>query len=89
MNSDKNKQNRQYYLDNRDKILEKKRKKFNCECGGRYTYNHKAKHLNSKKHQNYINKNNKLLTEEEIIIKLSQIIIKSMKEDNNNEEEDY
>ena len=56
MNSDKNKQ---YYLDNRDKILKKKGQKFDCECGGRYTYSHKAEHLNSKKHKNYIdNKDN-------------------------------
>ena len=62
-------QQRQKYIKNKCKIIEyqKKRyeenieeykelrnKKFNCECGGKYTYANKQKHMTSKKHQEYI-----------------------------------
>lgn len=43
------------YEKNKDKINEKKREKFNCECGSSYTYNHKSEHMKTKKHLNYIN----------------------------------
>ena len=39
------------YNNNKDKLKEK----FNCECGGRYTRHHKARHIKSRKHQDYIN----------------------------------
>jgi group I intron endonuclease len=42
--------NKKYYKENQDKLKEK----INCECGGRYTRPHKAKHFKSKKHQHYI-----------------------------------
>ena len=32
--------------------------KVECECGGKYTLSHKAQHLKSKKHQNFILNNN-------------------------------
>lgn len=32
--------------------------KFNCECGGKYTYNHKLEHFRSLKHQKYLTNNN-------------------------------
>jgi hypothetical protein len=55
----------EYYQDNReDKLLkaseyyEKNKaelnQKFNCECGGTYTYQHKSKHCKSKLHQKYL-----------------------------------
>jgi len=37
---------RQYFLAHRDKTT--------CECGGRYTYDHKARHFKSQKHRNFI-----------------------------------
>ena len=30
------------------------KEKFNCECGGKYTYNNKSRHLKTKMHQEYI-----------------------------------
>ena len=40
-------------------ILEKQREKFKCDCGGKYTKSNKTKHLNSKKHKDYIESLNK------------------------------
>ena len=38
-----------------DKIYQERRKrKFNCVCGGKYTLGHKARHKRSKIHQKYI-----------------------------------
>ena len=37
---------RQYFLAHRDKL--------NCNCGGVYTYDHKARHFKSQKHINFI-----------------------------------
>ena len=31
--------------------------KVDCECGGKYTLSHKAEHMKSKKHQNFLNNN--------------------------------
>ena len=31
--------------------------KVDCECGGKYTLNHKAQHFKSQRHQNYLNNN--------------------------------
>ena len=41
--------------------------KVECECGGKYTLSHKAEHLKSKKHKNFLNNNidNVWLQEEE------------------------
>ena len=58
----------EYYKKNKDKILEYKKEydeknknklnqKFICFCGGYYTHNHKATHLKTKKHQQYIKDN--------------------------------
>tara|TARA_R110001606_G_scaffold296520_1_gene444317 strand:+ start:206 stop:652 length:447 start_codon:yes stop_codon:yes gene_type:complete len=45
----------QYYIDNREQQLEYKKQTHICECGATYTQSHKARHIKSKKHQNYIN----------------------------------
>ena len=45
---------KQHYLDNREDILERKNKKFKCECGGRYTKNNKSAHLKSQIHKQYL-----------------------------------
>ena len=50
---------KEYYQASKEYWAERRREreneKFNCDCGGRYTRGHKAQHLRSKKHQNYIN----------------------------------
>ena len=43
-----------YRENNKDKIKEQKGANFNCECGGKYTNTHKARHLKTKKHLEYI-----------------------------------
>ena len=45
----------EYYEVNRHIINEKKREPFLCECGSWYTLTHKARHLKTKKHLNFIN----------------------------------
>jgi len=47
---------KEYYQDNKDSINERRNKKYNCVCGGRYTYDHKSHHLKTKMHQDYIKK---------------------------------
>ena len=50
-NKDKVKQNSIDYREaNKDKINEK----FNCICGGQYTYKHKATHQNTTKHLDFL-----------------------------------
>jgi hypothetical protein len=39
-----------YKEKNKEKLQEIARQKFNCSCGGTYTYANRAKHLLSKKH---------------------------------------
>ena len=48
-NSDKN-----YREKKKDKITEKKNKRFICECGVEYQHSNKARHIRSKFHQNFI-----------------------------------
>lgn len=45
---------KQYRSDNRDKIREKQDIKFDCACGGKYTMAHKAKHIRTQTHQEYL-----------------------------------
>ena len=60
---------KEYYIDNKDKISEYKKayyeankeanrdklnEKFDCECGGKYLYNHKARHIKTAKHLNFL-----------------------------------
>ena len=46
--------NKKYRESNKEKILLQNKQKFNCNCGGKYTYSSKARHLKSKKHQSFI-----------------------------------
>ena len=46
----------EYQLEYRQNNREKINKKFDCECGGKYTANGKIQHLHTKKHQKYLNK---------------------------------
>ena len=45
---------KQYRIDNRDKIRKWNDEKFTCECSGRYTRQHKARHFRTKLHTDYI-----------------------------------
>ena len=45
---------KKYRDNNKQKIKELKSKKYMCECGGRYTHSVKARHLQTKKHKEYI-----------------------------------
>ena len=45
---------KEYYEANKEAIISKRQSKYNCECGGRYTYSHKTEHLRSKKHQDWL-----------------------------------
>ena len=46
---------KQYYKKNIEIIQMKKKEKFECVCGGKYTRNHKARHLKSIMHKGYLN----------------------------------
>jgi len=57
---------KQYQTENAEKIkehhkkyrtehAEKLHKKYECDCGGKYTHQNKLQHFKSKKHQNYLN----------------------------------
>ena len=42
---------KEYRKENKEKINEK----FNCDCGGKYTKSHKARHEKTQKHKNFLN----------------------------------
>ena len=52
-----NEQSKVYRIENRETINKKQREKFNCDCGGRYTRCHKARHMKSKNHLAYVSAN--------------------------------
>ena len=55
-NKDKiNKDHKEYNNKNKDKISEK----FDCPCGGNFTYTHKSTHIKTAKHQNFLQSLNK------------------------------
>jgi hypothetical protein len=45
-----------YREKHKERINEKQKEKFNCECGGKYTYSSKARHKKTKKHLEFENK---------------------------------
>ena len=47
-------QQKEYRQDNKEKIAEQKNEKFVCECGGKFTKAHAARHKKSKKHLKWI-----------------------------------
>lgn len=51
-----NEYDRQKYIKNREFILKKQAEIKVCICGLNYTHNHKSRHLKSKKHQQYLAK---------------------------------
>ena len=50
---------KEYYNDNKNELTIKKKEKFICQCGGKYTRCHKSQHINSNKHQKYLESQNK------------------------------
>lgn len=56
LNSEKIKEHKRFYsLKNKEKINEKKKIKYNCDCGSSLRVNEKARHEKTKKHITYIN----------------------------------
>jgi predicted GIY-YIG superfamily endonuclease len=51
---DKKKYQKQYKIDNKERLSNMKKEKFNCDCGGRYTRYTKKEHESSKKHKYFI-----------------------------------
>ena len=47
-------QRKGYRQNNREQINEKKQVKCNCECGGKFTHNHRSAHMKCPKHRNFI-----------------------------------
>jgi gas vesicle protein len=69
-NADKIKQKvKQWQEDNADKIKQHQKQKHDCDCGGKYTYSVKSKHLKTKKHQEF--EAFMALTEEQVKMMLS------------------
>ena len=50
-NKDYKKEYGKDYRENKKEIINKK---YNCECGGRYTYQNKTQHFKSEKHKDYL-----------------------------------
>ena len=46
--------NKEYYEKNKKMILKQQSKQTFCECGGHYVLNHKARHLRTLKHREYL-----------------------------------
>jgi hypothetical protein len=49
-----NAQGKQWRENNKEKIKTRDSRKYQCECGGKYTHIHKARHMKSKKHKEYM-----------------------------------
>jgi hypothetical protein len=49
---------KQYREEYKEKIEKRQYQKFNCECGGKYTYNNESRHLKSQKHLQYLEQQN-------------------------------
>jgi hypothetical protein len=50
-------QKKEYHGLNKQKILEKRKEKITCDCGSTFTKYTKLRHVRTKKHLDYINKN--------------------------------
>jgi len=57
---------KKYNQNNREQINKKHKEKHTCQCGGRYTYNHKSQHLNSNRHQQFLSQQTATLTAHEM-----------------------
>ena len=47
---------KKYQTENAERIKAYNREKYDCVCGGKYTYNNKTNHINTTIHQNYLSK---------------------------------
>jgi hypothetical protein len=58
--SEEDKQNyfKNYYIENKTALLERKAQVFKCICGCNYTHSHRMRHFKTKKHLNFISSNN-------------------------------
>ena len=54
-NRTKKEWNKQHYENNKELIKQKANEKFDCICGSKYTRSHKARHMKTRNHQNFIN----------------------------------
>ena len=45
---------KEYYQQHKLILNQKAKEHYDCECGGKYIYANKQRHLNSKKHKNYL-----------------------------------
>jgi len=53
---DANKEYYKKYRDaNKEKLTNKLKEKFECKCGGKYTYRNKYQHIRTEMHQNFLN----------------------------------
>jgi hypothetical protein len=53
----------QYRQEHADDIKSKKAQKFECDCGGKYTHNHRARHERTKTHQNWEKTNKNIFSQ--------------------------
>ena len=44
---------KEYFKLNKEEIIIKRKEKFNCECGGKYTMSGKSQHMKTEKHKNF------------------------------------
>jgi hypothetical protein len=59
---DTHKEQTKLYRDKYKEIIQEKRsKKSNCECGGKYTHGYKSRHLKTKKHLDFITQESAML----------------------------
>lgn len=65
---------KEYRETNKEQIIERQKQKFDCECGGKYTYCNKIVHLNSKKHKKYLTIKDNSLTKQESILEPQPIL---------------
>ena len=45
----------EWYSKNKDKFNEDRKTRIDCECGGRFSKNHKARHFQNNIHQEWLN----------------------------------
>ena len=52
---------KEWYEENKNRINTRRFERFDCDCGGKFTLGHKSEHLQTKKHQEYLNSKNTLV----------------------------
>jgi len=50
-------QKKEYYENNKQKIKARLSQKYHCECGGKYTHNHRTRHFKTQKHRLWVENN--------------------------------